>query len=131
MSFLDRVFIEPQKLREIWGWVRPRLLEVQEHSDGNWIPEDVYTDCFNGRSMLWVVTDQGKPVGFGVMQPLGDCLHVWCGWGQMLMDEGFRHIREIAKAGGSRRISFDSNRPGWERVARKHGFRPKQWIAEV
>jgi hypothetical protein len=80
--------------------------------------------------MLWLlVTD--RPVGFGVLQPMGDCLHIWVGWGAFIMDEGFKHAKEIAKAGGARRISFESNRPGWGKMAKKHGFSPRKWIAEV
>ena len=127
---MDRVFIEPQKLREVWDFVRPGLIEVMEHSTDKWIPEDVYTDCFNGKSMLWLlVTD--RPVGFGVLQPMGDCLHIWAGWGAFVMEDGFKHAKEIAKAGGARRISFESKRPGWEKMAKKYGFSPRKWIAEV
>jgi hypothetical protein len=47
------------------------------------------------------------------------------------MEEGMRELFAIAKQGGARRISFDSNRPGWQRIASKYGFRPRKWIAEV
>ena len=127
---MDRLYVEPHRLREVWDFVRPGLLEVREHSYDAWIPEDVYTDCFNGKAMLWLLMTD-KPVGFGVVQPMGDTLHVWIGWGAWTMGEGFRHAKEIAKAGGAKKVSFESRRPGWEKLAKKHGFRPAKWIAEV
>ena len=101
---------------------------MKEASDDAWIPEDVYADCYAGRSLLFVLGDVD---GFGVVQPQGDTLHVWCGWGAWLMDEGMTELFRIAKQGGARRITFDSNRPGWQRIASKYGFRPRKWVAEV
>ena len=131
MSSLDRVFVEPQKLREVWDYVRYGLLEVRQASLDPWIPEDIYCDCFCGRSMLWLMMEGSKPVGFGVLQPIGDVLHIWAGYGRFLMEDGFAHAREIAKQGGASRITFESNRPGWSKMAEKHGFRPIKWACEV
>jgi hypothetical protein len=131
MSSSGRVFVEPQRLREVWEFVRPGLLEVKRASRDQWIPEDIYVDCFEGRSMLWLMVEDGNPVGFGVLQPMGDTLHIWAGWGKFLMEDGFRHAHEIALAGGARKISFDSSRPGWAKIAGKYGFKPVKWIAEV
>ena len=129
MSYSAR-YVKPEELRLVWDQVRPALLEVKEASQEPWIPEDVYADCYAGKSMLFVLGDS-RVTGFGVVQPQGDTLHVWCGWGAWLMDEGMRELFAIAKQGGARRISFDSNRPGWQRVASKYGFRPRKWIAEA
>ena len=81
--------------------------------------------------MLWLMVEDGNPVGFGVLQPMGDTLHIWAGWGRFLMEEGFRHAHEIALAGGVRKISFDSSRPGWRKIAERYGFKPTKWVAEV
>jgi len=128
---LDRLFIEPEKLRYWWHMVRPGLLEVKAASSEPWIPEDIYADCYAGRSMLWMMMENQAPVGFGVLQPNGDTLHIWAGHGKFFLEEGMKHAFEIAKAGGARRISFESNRPGWQKVAEKYGFKPRKWIAEV
>jgi len=131
MSSLARFYVEPEKLRDLWHFVRPGLLKVKEASKEPWIPEDIYTDCYTGRSMLWVLTDGKDCVGFGIMQPLNNVLHVWAAWGKFLMDDGFYHIREIAKLGGASRITFESNRPGWAKIAHRFGFKPVKWAAEV
>lgn len=127
---MDRLYVEPAKLRDWWDFVRPGLLEVREASVDKWIPEDVYVSCFNGHAMLWILLDD-RPKGFGVLVPQGETLHIWCGYGAFLMDEGFRHAREIAKAGGASKISFESLRPGWQKVAAKHGFKPIKFMTEV
>ena len=72
-----------------------------------------------------------RPRSFGMLIPQGDTLHIWCGYGAFLMDEGFRHAREIAKAGGASKISFESLRPGWQKVAAKYGFKPIKFMTEV
>lgn len=127
MSFSAR-YIEPNDLRHIWHLIRPGLLEVKEASNEAWIPEDVYSDCFAGRAMLWV-TDEFD--GFAVLQPQGETLHVWCGWGAWMMEDGFNFLFEIARKGGASKMSFDSNRPGWQKLAKKFGFKPRKWVAEV
>jgi hypothetical protein len=131
MSSSVRVFIEPNNLRQVWDYVREGLLKVKEASNEPWIPEDIYCDCYSGRSMLWLMLEDGQPVGFGVLQPVGDSLHIWAGYGKFLMEDGFRHAEEIAKLGGVRKITFESNRPGWAKMAEKHGYRPVKWAKEV
>ena len=128
---MDKVFVEPSSLRSVWDYVRQGLLEVKEASSEPWIPEDIYVDCYTGKSMLWLMVEDGVPVGFGVLQPVGDSVHIWAGYGKFLMQEGFRHAEEIAKSGGARRITFESNRPGWSKMAEKYGFKPVKWVKEV
>jgi len=131
MSSSVRVFVEPQNLRQVWDYVREGLTKVKEASLDPWIPEDIYCDCYTGKSMLWLMLEGGQPVGFGVLQPVGDSLHIWAGYGKFLMEDGFRHAEEIAKSGGVRKITFESNRPGWAKMAEKHGYRPIKWAKEV
>lgn len=130
MSYSAR-YVKPEELRGIWAQIRPGLLEVKEASDDAWIPEDVYADCYSKHSMLWVLEDDSRVIGFAVIQPQGETLHIWCGWGAMLLEEGFARVFDIAKRGGARKISFESTRPGWQRVAKRFGFRPRKWVAEV
>jgi len=127
MSFSAN-YVKPEDLRHIWHLVRPGLLEVKEASQEPWIPEDIYAECLAGRAMLWVTEDID---GFAVLQPQGDTLHIWCGWGAWMMEDGFKFLFDIAKKGGASRMSFDSNRPGWQKLATKFGFKPRKWIAEV
>jgi hypothetical protein len=126
-------YIAPLELRNWWSWIRPGLDIIKSKSTEAWIPEDVYADCFEKRSMLWVFTKQNRPVGFVVLQPVLERLHIWCAYGaeEDIAPECFEHILNIARQGNAKQLSFDSNRRGWERHAKKMGFRPRTWIKDL
>lgn len=129
---MDKRYIQPQELRQWWDWVRPRLWKVKEKSPEPWIPEDVYADCFEARAMLWIGFEDNRPVIFVVLQPLGETLHVWCCWGENgYAEKAFTELLDIAKVGNAKRLTFDSHRPGWDKVARKFGFKPRKWAKEL
>jgi hypothetical protein len=133
MSSLDRRYIQPEELRSWWHWIRPGLDKIKTKSTEPWIPEDVYADCYSQRSMLWVLFSLNKPIGFAVLQPVGDTLHVWCAFAyeDNHLLGGWEQIQEIAKAGNATKVTFDSNRRGWDKVARQMGFRPRKWVKEL
>jgi len=83
--------------------------------------------------MLWIAQVDARPVGFAVLQPKGTTLHVWCvhftEHGHI--PAGLQHLMQIAKQGGASVVTFDSWRPGWDRQARKLGFKPRSWAMEV
>jgi hypothetical protein len=126
-------YIQPNELRNWWNWVRPGLEKIKEKSTEPWIPEDVYADCYSQNSMLWVLLRHDRPVAFMVLQPLGDTLHVWCAFAyeEDCLLEGWENVQRIAKEGGATKVTFDSNRRGWDRTAKKLGFRPRKWIKEI
>ena len=53
------------------AFVRNGLEIILTKSPESWIPEDIYSDCFTGKSMLWVFVED-QPCGFVVLQPIGD-----------------------------------------------------------
>ena len=126
-------YIQPNDLRNWWPFVRPGLEKIKTKSTEPWIPEDVYADCYSQRSLLWVLFSNDKPVGFVVLQPNGDTLHVWCGFSYEggWLETGWEHIQQIAKLQGLKKVSFESNRRGWDKVAGKMGFKPRRWVAEL
>jgi hypothetical protein len=130
---MERRYIQPEELRQWWHWVRPGLDRIKLKSTEPWIPEDVYADCYSQRSMLWVLFRLNKPIAFFVLQPVGDTLHVWCAFAyeEDCLKDGFKHIEELAKSGNAAKITFDSNRRGWEKVANTLGFRPRKWVKEL
>lgn len=125
--------ISPSDLRQWWGFVRPGLLKVLQKTPEGWIPEDVYTDCYNGKSMLWVGLDDARPIGFMVLKPRDSSLHVWCAYLQEVghFEEGWQHLLNIAQQGDASRITFESWRLGWARKAKQLGFKPRSWALEV
>ena len=128
-------YIQPDQLRAWWSSLRPGLDKIKTRSPENWIVEDVYTDLFNGKSMVWVCIDNDRYAGFFVLQPMGLTMHVWAGYtlenNQQIVENGLKYIKILASQANAKFITFSSHRNGWQRRAAQLGFRPKQWICEV
>lgn len=127
--------IQPDQLRAWWPSVRPGLDKIKTRSPENWIVEDVYTDLFNGKSMIWVLVEDNRYKGFFVLQPMGLTMHVWAGYSlennQQIVENSLKYIKILAGQANAKYITFSSHRNGWQRRAAQLGFRPKQWICEV
>jgi len=109
------IYVPPAELHRCWGFVKKGLNRVLSKSQGNWIPEDVYTALRNGTSTLHLFEG-----GFVVLTPKNDfdgvTLFVWIAYGKgNVYEEQMPKLREIAKHMKARRIRFESSRPGWER----------------
>ena len=125
---MNLLFIEPKDLRSQWGWVRQGLEKVRSKGHDDWIVEDIYCDCYEGRSTLWIATQGDINTGLMVLQQAGTTMHVWAVYmasGDIM--EGFNHIKEICKIAKCNRITFSSNRSGWTRKAKAMGFSQKVW----
>jgi hypothetical protein len=124
-------YIPKDNLRQHWEYIRHGLEIVRSKGHTEYIPEDVYCDCYEQRSMLFMGIIDNKPVGFVVLQPIGNRLHVWAAWSlindEALFTEAFQEIQQIAKQGGKTKVTFNSERRGWERKARQMGFKPQTW----
>lgn len=124
-------YIPKDQLRSHWDYVKHGLELVRAKGHTQWIVEDVYCDCYENRSMLFVGMIDNKVVGFVVLQPIGDTLHVWASWSTIndntLFQQAWQEIQAIAKQGGKSRVTFSSQRKGWERRARELGFKPQTW----
>jgi len=70
-------YIPKDQLRQHWEYIRHGLEIVRSKGHTDYIAEDVYCDCFEQRSMLFMGIVDNKPVGFVVLQPIGNRLHVW------------------------------------------------------
>jgi hypothetical protein len=124
-------YIPKDNLRQHWEYIRHGLEIVRSKGHTEYIPEDVYCDCYEQRSMLFMGIIDNKPVGFVVLQPIGNRLHVWAAWSlindEALFTQAFQEIQQIAKQGGKTKVTFNSERRGWERKARQMGFKPQTW----
>ena len=124
-------YIPKDSLRQHWEYVRHGLEIVRSKGHTDYIAEDVYCDCYEQRSMLFIGIVDNKPVGFVVLQPIGNRLHVWAAWSllndETLFTQAFQEIQQIAKQGGKTKVTFNSERRGWERKARQKGFKPQTW----
>jgi hypothetical protein len=124
-------YIPKDNLRQHWEYIRHGLEIVRSKGHTDYIAEDVYCDCYEQRSMLFMGIIDNKPVGFVVLQPIGNRLHVWAAWSlindEALFMQAFQEIQAIAKQGGKTKVTFNSERRGWERKARQMGFKPQTW----
>lgn len=93
-------------------------------------PNNVLRELLEGNARLTILFDDKEIAGFyiGYRQP-DNGYFVWVGHLNKGYDlaEGFDHIKNTARNMGCSHIIFGSERRGWERVARKHGFRPSYW----
>jgi hypothetical protein len=124
-------YIPKDNLRQHWEYIRHGLEIVRSKGHTDYIAEDVYCDCYEQRSMLFMGIIDNKPVGFVVLQPIGNRLHVWAAWSLInddaLFTQAFQEIQQIARQGGKNKVTFNSERRGWERKARQMGFKPQTW----
>jgi len=124
-------YISKDQLRQHWDYVKHGLELVRSKGHTEWIVEDVYCDCYENRSMLFIGIIDKQPVGFVVLQPIGNALHVWAAWSTInddaMFEQASKEIQEIARQGGKSKVTFTSERRGWERKARELGFKPSTW----
>ena len=124
-------YIPKDKLREHWDYVKHGLELVRQHGHTQWIVEDVYCDCYENRSMLFIGVIDQQPVGLVILQPIADALHIWATWSTLndstLFYQAWQEIQQIAKNGNKVKVTFSSQRKGWERKARELGFKPQTW----
>jgi len=132
---MEYKYIDPQELRNWWAAVKPGLEKIKSKSPENWIIEDVYTDCFNQRSLLFVLIENNHYSGFFILQPMGETLHLWAAYSLEnsydVVENALKYIKGMAAEAKVKYITFSSHRRGWAKRAADYGFRPKQWICEV
>lgn len=128
-------FIAPQELRQWWASVRTGLEKIKRRSPENWIIEDVYTDCFNQKSLLFVLIENNHYAGFFVIQPQNETMHLWAAYSLEnsydVVENALKYIKGMAAEAKVKNITFSSHRRGWSKRAAQYGFRPKLWTCEV
>ena len=128
-------FIAPQELRQWWASVKTGLEKIKRRSPENWIIEDVYTDCFNQKSLMFVLIENNHFKGFFILQPQGETLHLWAAYSLEnsydVVENALKYIKGMAAEAKVKNITFSSHRRGWSKRAAQYGFRPKLWICEV
>jgi hypothetical protein len=124
-------YIPKDELRIHWEFIKNGLEIVRSKGHPQWLAEDVYCDCYEQRSMIFIAMNNNKPYGFVVLQPLGNALHVWAAWSsihdELLLQQAWQEIQQIAKQGSKTKITFTSHRRGWDRKAINMGFKPQTW----
>jgi hypothetical protein len=124
-------YIPKDQLRTHWEFIKHGLEIVRSKGHPEWLAEDVYCDCYEQRSMVFLAVTNNQPYGFVVLQPMGNTIHVWAAWSSLnddlLLTQAFQEIQAIAKQGSKTRITFTSQRRGWDKKAIAMGFKPSTW----
>ena len=132
---MEYKYIDSQELRKWWATIKPGLEKIKSKSPENWIIEDVYTDCFNQKSLLFVGIENNRYQGFFILQPLGETCHLWAAYtlenNYDVVKNALEYIKSMASSGNVKYITFSSHRQGWTKRAVAYGFRPNKWICEV
>ena len=128
-------YIPNHELRQHWDFVKNGLEIVRSKADSSWIVEDVYCDCYENRSMLFLIITNKTLYGFVVLQPNNQAMHVWITWMNIndnkLLDNIFEEVKVMSKQNGKSTITFTSQRKGWERKAKQMGFTPLTWEFKI
>ena len=128
-------YIPNHELRQHWDFVKNGLEIVRSKADSSWIVEDVYCDCYENRSMLFLIITNKTLYGFVVLQPNNQAMHVWVTWMNVndnkLLEQIFEEAKVISKQNGKSTITFTSQRKGWERKAKQMGFTPLTWEFKI
>jgi len=124
-------YIPKDQLRTHWEFIKHGLEIVRSKGRPEWLAEDVYCDCYEQRSMAFLAITNNQPYGFVILQPIGNSLHIWAAWSsindELLLEQAWQEIQQIAKQGSKTRITFTSQRRGWDRKAIKMGLKPSTW----
>ena len=132
---MEYKYIGSQELRNWWVTIKPVLEKIRSKGNSGWIVEDVYTDCFNQKSLLFIGIENNHYKGFFILQPNGETLHLWAAYSLEnsydVVENALKYIKQMALTTNVKYITFSSHRRGWDKRAAQYGFRPKQWICEV
>lgn len=117
-------YVAPDDVSKHWKFVREGLQYIVDKTGDRWLPEDVYMHIKSGNMGLYMSDD-----GFAVLQPVkgwdGTELYIFCGYsrgGHDLVMQESEQIMDIAKSIGAKRVKFQSNRRGFEKLAQEMGY---------
>jgi hypothetical protein len=125
--------VPPAELKHWWGFVKPGLETILRKSPEDWIPEDVYAQCFCGNSLLWVFVEDNKPLAFTILVARSGSVHMWCLWSAVKgrLEEGSEVFWKTLREANINKVTFESYRKGWDKIARQYGFLPRSWVKEI
>lgn len=120
-------------IRSWWPIVRGGVEEVFRKDLHEAIPEDVYASLKSGAAQLFVGFSGRKYCGFLVCMRQAETLFVWLAYAvsQKVAGAFYPKLKEIAKAGGMKKLRFESARKGWAKVAATYGFKESATIYEA
>jgi hypothetical protein len=58
---------------------------------------------------------------------------MWCLWSAVngRLEEGSEVFWKALKEANINKVTFESYRKGWDKIARQYGFSPRTWVKEI
>lgn len=105
---------------------------MRKTPSATWQVEDVYAAILYKKSVCVIGEENGEIQGFFVGYLQEDKkFFVWAVWAIGGLTEGVKHLKEFCKQANCKGITFQTDRKGWDKVAKKFGFRPSIWTMEL
>ena len=106
------------------------LHKVREKAYADWIPADIYAALKIGNADLFMGYDRDYYAGFIITSFIKDAsgeptLFLWATYQNPKYkhkDNGFVFLDKLAEDYKVTAVEFHSNRKGWERASKKHGY---------
>jgi len=124
-------YIPVEDVRVAYKNIEDDLERVTSKSYADWIPADVYAALRNGSSELYMAYEKDYYAGFVIVSILNDSggektLYIWVAYSvpkYNIIGAGVEFLEELIQNTAITGMEFHSNRPGWTRLANKHGFK--------
>jgi hypothetical protein len=128
-------YVPPELVPDVWPLFVDGLQAVQAtDSTVEWTLPSVRDALVHEKAFAVICTAGDTQAGFFIGYPQPDkAFFIWIAHLERGHDlaEGIGHVKDFAKKLGCNRLIFGTNRRGWDRVARKHGFRPSYWEQSI
>ena len=124
-------YIPLEDVKVAYNTIEPDLRKVAEKSYADWIPADVYAALRKGSSELYMVYEDNYYAGFVIVSILDDAggektLYIWVAYsrpGYNIIGAGVEFLEGLIQNTSITGMEFHSDRSGWSRAAKKHGFK--------
>lgn len=123
--------IAEDDLQFVYEEIKEKLRYIVKKSDSDWVPADIYVALKNNKAELYVAYKEDDNVGFIITENHpnlggGPTLFVWAAYQDPkygYTKNGFELLERLAEEIKADSIEFETSRPGWQKVAPKHGFK--------
>jgi hypothetical protein len=131
------MIVESLQPEEHFHLIWDGLEEAISHSGGYVTVGQVHDQLRMRNWRLFLVYSEGEYAGFGIAEPLPLANGMWLNIPFAYATNGlylefFAHMAEISRENGMAGVKFVSGRSGFERVAKKYGWKPgfREYIVE-
>ena len=123
--------IAEDDLQFVYEEIKEKLRYIIKKSYSDWVPADIYVALKNEEAYLYIGYEEDKNVGFIITSVQqnhggGPTLFVWAAYQDPkygYTKNGFELLERLAEEIKADSIEFETSRPGWQKVAPKHGFK--------